>query len=99
MKELTGKQLLRNTLEMAIAYNNSVEAINELLVRKEAAIAKVQELQVTISQRGGKRNCPDIAEEFNELRAFIDSFDAHASVTIDGREPQNKGLRQFMVLG
>lgn len=99
MKKLTAKQQLRNSLEMAIIYNNCVESINELLTKKEQAEKRKVERQGYLSKNGGKKACPAEALELDNYCSFINSFSDHGCIMIDGRSPQNKGMKQFLVCG
>jgi hypothetical protein len=97
MKHLTTKQLQRNSLQMSIAYNNSIDAINSLLDRKEKANQRIVALVEFFNHNGGKKNNPIETAEYEQLRSFVSSFGSF--VTCDGRMPQNKGMRQMMAYG
>lgn len=99
MKTLSAKQLQRNSLQLAITFNNSLPSINDLLSRKEAAEKRIVELNLYFNKIGGNKNDNKAAKEYDQLKSFIGSFDPHGCIGIDGRSPQNKGMRQFLVYG
>lgn len=91
---LTEKQVRRNSLQMAVTFNNSVSALNALLAKKAAAEKRLSEIKAAHTTGKLSHN-----EEWNELRKFVGSFDANASAQVDGRSTQNCGMLQFMAIG
>lgn len=97
--QLTGKQLLRNSIEMCLIYRNTLSRLNELTARKLAAEQRISEIISIFNKKGGKKNCTVEVAEYNSLRSEVQSYGAIAAIHTEGRQTQNCGLRQFRAYG